>query len=233
MKLHRFIGDFDLSEKKIILESSDITHQLTHVLRVKPGTEIILCNGKGKEAQVILETIEKNKIFVERKELFESTPESSRQVVLYAALIKGEHFEFIAEKATEVGVAEIIPIITNRTIKLKVKMERIEKIMKEAAEQSGRGRIPLLGEVLSFKEALEHSQKNEKNIFFDLHSTPFTPKLLGKSVSLGAFVGPEGGFDESEREQAEKKGHLVTHISQFTFRAETAAIVSSYLLCQS
>lgn len=233
MKLHRFIGDFDLNQKIISIPSSEVVHQLIHVLRVKPGTEIVLCNGQGQEARVKITEVGKSRLEGMREELFTSIPESKRKVTLYAALIKGEHFEFIAEKATEVGVSEIVPLITNRTIKLKVKMERIQKIITEAAEQSGRGVVPTLGSPLTLKEALAQAKENEKNIFFDLNSPSFSPSMVKNSSSLGCFIGPEGGWDEKERQLAEDQGCVVANVSQFTFRAETAAIITSYLVCNS
>lgn len=231
MKMHRFIGDFDFMQEIIDLGSSDIAHQVTHVLRLKPGQEIILCNGQGKETKAKIIEMKKGMLVVQRGEIFSSIPEPTRAVTLYVALLKGEHFELIAEKATEVGVASLVPLITRRTVKLNFKWDRIQKIMKEAAEQSGRGSLPSISEPVSFQEGLLLAQAHEKNFFFDFSSPPFSEKMLQKTQSVGCFIGPEGGWDEKEREQAEKENFSIVTLGERVLRAETAAIVSAYLLC--
>lgn len=232
MKLHRFIGDFDLSQERIHLGSSEVAHQLTHVLRVKIGEEIIVCNGEGKEAYGTVVEIGKGVLDIKRGKVFSSIPEPFHQVTLYAALLKGEHFELVAQKATEIGVTTIVPIITQRTIKLNFKWDRVVKIITEAAEQSGRGIVPTLTEICTFKESLKHAQKNNGNIFCDFNSPELTQKMIKPHKHIGCFIGPEGGWDEKERKMAIENELTFASLGNFTFRAETAAIVSSYLLCQ-
>ncbi len=232
MKLHRFIGDFDLSQELIHLGSSEIAHQLTHVLRVKTGEEIVLCNGEGKEAQATVIGMAKGVLDVKRGKIFSSIPEPQHTVTLYAALLKGEHFEFIAQKVTEIGVTTIVPIITQRTIKLNFKWDRVVKIITEAAEQSGRGIVPTLTEAFTFRESIRLAQNHQNNLFFDFNSPQFSEKLIQGKKNIGCFIGPEGGWDEKEREMAVKNNFTLASLGNFTFRAETAALVASYLLCQ-
>jgi 16S rRNA (uracil1498-N3)-methyltransferase len=232
MKLHRFIDSFDLKKKILILSEFDMVHQLIHVLRAKTGEEILLCDGKGNEARVEIIDIQKSSLEVKVLERLKSIPEATRKVTLYAAIIKGEHFEMIAQKAVEAGIFEIVPIITQRTVKLNLKLDRIQKIMKEAAEQSGRGFIPLIEEPITFKDALKRAKQHEQNYFCD-----FVPELLEKqnfqnAKSVSCFIGPEGGWDEKERELAIELNCIPVRLGSFTLRAETAAIVVSYLLCQ-
>lgn len=231
MKLHRFIDpEFRLSDRHINIDNSEIVHQIAHVLRMKTGENIILCNGEGKEALVEITDIQKTKIQVVVKEKFKSIPEPERKVTLYAAVIKGEHFEMIVEKATEMGVSEIIPIITHRTIKLNLKMDRMYKIIREAAEQSGRGVVPEIWEPISFKEALNRAKAHDKNFFCDFNSPTLSPEMLKDISSVSCFIGPEGGWDDSEREMAKKESFTFISLSNFIFRAETAAITATYLL---
>lgn len=232
MKLHRFFDDFNEKEKYIVITSSNVVHQLTHVLRIKKQEKFILCNGKGKEVLVQVRDIHKTNIEVEVIETFESIPEPQRKVTLYAALIKGEHFEMIIEKATEIGIYEIVPIITHRTIKLKVKTDRLQKIIQEAAEQSGRGRVPLLQDPVSLKEAILQAAKHEQIFFCDFQAPSLFGVNLKNTRSVGCFIGPEGGWDDQERELAHQEGLIPVSLSHFTFRAETAAIVSAAILCQ-
>lgn len=232
MKIHRFIGEFDLSKTDLVIANTEIVHQLTHVLRVKIGEKIILCDGQGKEATVHITEVQKGKIITQIDEILPSIAEISRKVTLYAAIVKGEHFEMIVEKATEMGVSEVVPLHTHRTIKLGFKYDRVQKIMREAAEQSGRGIIPTLTEPLDLKDALRHAAQNEKNFFCDFESTPIFECDIQKLHSVGCFIGPEGGWDQEERDLAQNAECAFVSLSQFTYRAETAAITSTFFLCQ-
>lgn len=232
MKLHRFIDNFDLKQKEITITQFEIVHQLTHVLRIKKGDHLILCNGEGSEAEVEIVDVGKTELHAKVCQLHTSIVEPRHQVTLYAAIIKGEHFELLAEKAVEVGVHRIVPIITARTVKLNLKLDRIQKIMKEAAEQSGRGRVPVIDEPLSFKEALQESKENDKNFFCDFSSTFYSSALVSDVVKIGCFVGPEGGWDDKERELATQELLVPMSLGNFVFRAETAGIIVSYLFCQ-
>ena len=86
---------------------------------------------------------------------------------------KKENFELVVQKAVEIGVKEIIPIITKRTVKLNLKYDRLEKIIKEAAEQSGRGILPILRKAMDFKKAIEEAEQNNINLFFDISGKKF------------------------------------------------------------
>ena len=233
MKLHRFIDSFDFSHNEFFIESFEIVHQLTYVLRVKKGEKIILCDGQGKEAKVEILEIQKTQLQVKILEKYKSIPEPQRQLTLYAAIIKGEHFEILAEKAVEIGVHKIVPIITSRTVKLNLKLDRIQKIMKEAAEQCGRGIVPTLEEPILFKDALKHCQKNEKNFFCDFTDTVFSSSLIVQAKNIGCFVGPEGGWDDTDRTLVREKKLIFLNLGKFTLRAETASMVATYILSSS
>lgn len=232
MKLHRFIDSFDLKKKLLTLTEFEMVHQLIHVLRAKTGDQILLCDGKGNEARGEIIDIHKSSLDVKILERFKSIPENKRKVTLYAAIIKGEHFEMIAQKAVEAGVFEIVPIITIRTVKLNLKLDRIQKIMKEAAEQSGRGFVPVIEEPCSFEEAVKRAKKHELNYFCDFVSETLDHQNFQNASSVSCFIGPEGGWDEKERERALAAQCIPVRLGSFTLRAETAAIISTYLLCQ-
>ena len=143
--------------------------------------------------------------------------------------MKKENFEIAVQKAVEVGVKEIVPIITARTVKFGLNKERLEKIIKEAAEQSGRGILPNLNEAIDFDKAIiEAKNKNEVNLFFQIGYPP-----LGHSMSkfkkIGVFVGPEGGWTEEETKIAQSNGFTLVGLGKTILRAETAAIIASYL----
>jgi 16S rRNA (uracil1498-N3)-methyltransferase len=230
-KLHRFIGDFDLTQTYIRVSDPEIYFQMTHVLKFKTGEVFILSNGTKDEAVVVLEDIQKDHVMVRKQEVHENTSEPERHITLYASIIKADHFELLAQKCTEVGLFQIVPVISHRTIKLGLRETRIFKIMQEAAEQSGRARVPNLLEIMRFEEALEHAQKNEKNFFLDIGVSPHLQSFQNAAFqSAGIFIGPEGGFESREQKQALEAGCILTNLGPLVLRAETAAIIASYIL---
>jgi len=225
MKIHRFIGDFNLTGKQVAITNPENIKQIKAVLRLGIGDKLILSDGAGREARVKIIEISKSKIICEALEINKSE-EPDRKVSLYLAILKKENFELAVQKAVECGVSELIPVITERTVKVGLNMERLEKIIKEASEQSGRSILPKLFETMNFVETLEHGEKNQEKVIFHLVDTEYLPKKKASSVSI--FVGPEGGFTESEINLAEKSGYAVSSLGTLTLRGETAAIVATY-----
>ncbi len=209
MRIYRFFINENLEKEKLVLEDKEIFHQIKNVLRLKRGNEVFLFDGKEKEILAEIEMIEKNKIFLKRKEFIERKNEPEREVVLYCPILKRENFELVCQKATEIGVKKILPILTKRTTKLGLKRERLEGIIKEAAEQSGRNKIPELGNLILFEESLKLAKENEMNLFFDFSGENFL-NFFGKlPQKIGVFVGPEGGWEEKEIEMAKENGFKV------------------------
>ncbi|MDD2658034.1 MAG: RsmE family RNA methyltransferase, partial [Candidatus Pacebacteria bacterium] len=141
--------------------------------------------------------------------------------------------ELAVQKAVELGVKEIVPIIADRTVKLGLKRDRLEKIIKEASEQSGRGILPVLSDSVAFGDAMRAAEANDLNLFFELGGKSLEgSKLdLGKYKKIGIFIGPEGGWSEDELKLKSEK-LKVCGLSPFTLRAETAAIAALALVSQ-
>ncbi len=233
MKTHRFIVPFEIRNENILVVSDfEIVHQITHVLRLQKNEKLIVCNGNGQEYLVSLNEITPSQARLIILEKVQNQVEQKRKVTLYACILKGEHFELVAQKATELGISALVPVTSERTIKLNIKIDRIQKIMKESAEQSGRNTVPLLFPPLSFKESLHHSQNNQTRYFFDLHAPEFSAMKMKDTSSIAGFIGPEGGWHENERTLAEQNGCQVVSLGPATLRAETAGIISCFLLCQ-
>jgi len=227
MKLHRFITDFDVHARRFVIGDLKIVHQLHTVLRLRPGEAIMLSDGKGMEARATIVAYTKKGCEVDVTTIRKNENEPAVRVALYASLLKKENFEFVLEKATEIGVSEIIPVIVRRTIKLALKEARAEQIIREASEQSGRGGVPKLFEPMNLQQAFQHAKKNSVNLFFE----PTAPYLARspRAPSIGVCIGPEGGWDQSEIEEARKADFLLSSLGPLILRAETAAIVASYL----
>jgi len=244
MRHNRFIGLFNLSQKNLRIEEADAVHQIGRVLRLKEGDAIVLGDGMGYEADAEIRAVEKDGVVVVIGEKRKNENEPLRRVTLYLALLKRENFEYAAMKATEVGVAAIVPVITARTVKTGLNAARVGKIMKEAAEQSGRGVVPELAPPLSFEEALAHAKKNDANLFFHTAyagvgeekisiAPEFVPEknlpATREDARVGVFVGPEGGWSNDEVAAARNAGCALASLGRLTLRAETAAIIATYL----
>lgn len=239
MRLHRFIGDFDLSGENTEITDLENIKQIKGVLRLGIGDFLILCDGKGTEAKVEIMEINKNAIQVKvlEKKIREN---NSKKVSLYLAILKKENFELAIQKVVEIGVNEIIPIITERTVKTGLNTERLNKIIREASEQSGRTILPTLHPTLKFTDAILDGVKNEEKIFFDIENHIGLPYVNKKDnhiglpyVSTSIFIGPEGGFTEKENNFALENGYKIESLGENTLRAETAAIVGSYKVLNS
>lgn len=229
MRLHRFIGNFDCSEEYIEIADKEIVNQLTNVLRLGTGDKLILGDGNGHECIGEITERQKNSLTVTIVEHSENKNDPAVSAVLYCAILKRENFELVVQKATEIGVSEIVPIITTRTVKLDIKEERLQKIIKEAAEQSGRGRLPILHAPVKLSEAFDHAKGNDANFFFSLSEITASADGMRTGIRRGLFVGPEGGWTDEEEAGAVAAGCFIISLGSLTFRAETAAIVASYL----
>jgi len=226
-KIHRFIGAYDLRATEIVLEDA-AARQIVSVLKMKTGEHILLCDGQGQQAEYEILELGKGSVGLAQTggvHAVETEPET--QVVLYAAILKRESFEWAVQKSVECGVSRIVPLLTRRTIKKDVKQERLQEIAKEAAEQCGRGIIPVVAEPMSLVDALKDAQDNERNYFFDIDAGD---RRLTSGGTSGLFIGPEGGWDEDEILLAKKTGLIPVSLGPRVLRGETAVAVAVYLM---
>jgi len=240
MRINRFIGNFDLAQTRIKILDREIIHQMQKVLRLKIGDRMVLGDGKAKEVLVQIVNFQKDLIEAEPLECHINANEPKKETILYCSILKKENFETVVQKATEAGIREIVPIIVKRTVKLNINEERLQKIIKEAAEQSGRGILPILNKTLSFEEAMEHAKQNCLNLFFDKsgisiiekHAHELLPleKRFQFCQQIGIFIGPEGGWHEDELKIANERKFMIVSLGKTTLRAETAAIVGTYIV---
>jgi len=235
MKLHRFLYSWPAksSEEKenyhlFKIEETELINQIKKVLKLKVGEFVLIFDGQGREAKSQLKEIGKD--FVELEILEERLKtEKGNRVRLCQALLKKENFELVVQKVTEAGVAEIIPIVTERTVKLGLKEERLKKIAIEASEQSGRVSLPILSPTLNLKEAIEKFCQAGKCLAFDGEGG----ELGGNFEELTIFVGPEGGWSEGEKALFQSFGVKFVSLGSLTLRAETAAIIATFITVNS
>lgn len=226
--MQRYFGK--IIGKQVLLSDDDI-HHLTHVMRCKVGDQVeIVDDGMLYLAEVT--HFRPLEIDVVRR--LRENNELSVKIVLVACLIKGEKMDFVLQKATELGVHEIVLLESSRTIvKFKrddknVKLNRFRKILKEAAEQSRRTFIPRLNNVYSFAN-LKDVEADVKIIAYEGEEGPTTSfnNIVNKikpGQTVAVLVGPEGGFSETEVEYAERLKYKKVSLGRRILRAETASI---------
>jgi 16S rRNA (uracil1498-N3)-methyltransferase len=210
------------------------SHYVSKVMRVKENEVFSLFNSSGEwEAKIL--NISKNIVeFNVRKQLRKK--ENIKELWLAFSPIKSNYFNFMIQKATELGVTRFIPIIFDRTIVRKINKERLEKIIIEATEQSNRINIPTLEKPQNLKNFLSNNSKKIDLVFTDLNTSKKKLEVSKEgNKPLCAVVGPEGDFSEKERELILNfKNVKQININQNILRAETATIsiisIISYIL---
>lgn len=230
MRLHRFIiPSLVLKAEEIGIPDHDLVKQLRTVLRIKAGDSILVSDGDGLEAEGVVKEYRGDSVIVSFGEPYEVKTESGREVTLCMAVTKRDTFEWACQKATESGVTRIVPVITERTVKQNISLSRLRAIVKEASEQSGRGVIPEIDDITPFDD-LVVSVKGEKFIAAVGHDeTPLADVARGEEP-VTVFIGPEGGFSEKEVTLAEHNGWRTVTLGSRVLRAETAAVIVTYLL---
>jgi len=200
------------------------SHYLTKVMRVKTGESFSLFNNNG-EWSAKINKISKGIVEFSVTEKLRQK-ENTKEIWLAFSPIKSNYFNFMIQKATELGVTKFIPIIFDRTIVRKINKERLEKIIIEAAEQSNRIDVPVLEKPQNLKNFLINNSKKIDLIFTDLNTTKTKLEISNKAnKTLCAIVGPEGDFSENERKEILNfEGIKPIKINENILRAETATI---------
>ncbi len=229
MKYHRFIGNFDLDNKKVTVTDENLLSQWRNVLRFKTGDLLILCDGNGNESEAMIENIDKKQSILSLNNTQKIIRGTNKEVVLFASILRRENFELVVQKATEIGVSKIVPLLSVRTVKTGFNKARLEKILMEASEQSGRTILPQLNEPMSFAEAIE-SVDSKETILFDGSGKELNNSDVS-SDKINIFIGPEGGWGPEEIQIAKDKNVKILSLGSLTLRAETAAIAVSFLAC--
>jgi 16S rRNA (uracil1498-N3)-methyltransferase len=220
--------------KEITITDPELIHQLANVFRFKVGEKVIVFDGSGSEYEAEIISLTKKEVVLDIKKSNQGGALINRSVSLYLSLIKKGNFELAVEKCTEVGVMEIHPIISERSEKKDLNLERINKIVKEASEQSGRVALPKIFEVIDLEEAVSLAMKDNKVcVVFHTEAANQGETLnrekglsLISSKNIAIFIGPEGGFTEKEMELFKKNNFQIRSLGQNILRAETAAIVA-------
>ncbi len=235
-----FLPPEQLSSKKITITGDQARH-LTVVLRVKPGEYVYIFDGLGFKYSCKIIQCHKKEIIAERIKKEPYSTESPVSITLAQGIAKGNKMDLIVQKSTELGVAKIIPLITERSqIKHTKKLDRWEKIALSASQQSGRDRVPEIEEPVDIKSFLSRQfpliEKGDKGGFFN-SGIIFSEEKKERNMkgALSAFhntrqltllVGPEGGFSKEEVNAAVENSFIETSLGPRILRTETAPIAA-------
>lgn len=240
---HFFVEPTQIGTDTIVITGSDVNH-IKNVLRMKLEEQVCIYDGAYHEYLCTIREFGAEEIFLNILEKTEQTSELSSKLYLFQGLPKGDKMELIIQKAVELGVYEIIPVSTKRAVvkldekKKESKRKRWQAIAESAAKQSGRGMIPQIAPVMTLKEAFAYAEGFDKNLIpYELEKgmdqTKETLSSLKSGMSIGIFIGPEGGFDEVEIEQAVERNIQPISLGKRILRTETAGLcILSVLMFQ-
>ena len=225
--MHRFFLPPDAFRGDVVYFPPDLARQLRVVLRLQPGQEVMALDGKGRAFRVTLVEVGKQRAIGRIRARMPATGEPAGELMLCPAISKGERFEWVLQKGVELGVTTFQPIITRRTVRRTPgagRWERWRRIIREAAEQSGRGRLPRLLDPIPLAQALAQARG------FALMPSTLAQMPVGQVLGrvtwpVTLFIGPEGGFDPDEVAEAQAAGVVAVTLGPRILRTETAAIV--------
>lgn len=231
---HRFFIPPNWINPPNVTLQSDTARQIRTVLRMRPGDEIIVLDNSGSEWRVTLTEIGKRSVLGQIVNRQPARGEPSVQLTLYQGTLKGQKFEWLLQKGTELGVTTFVPTICQRSVvrdkaALAKKTSRWQQIIREAAEQSGRGKLPVLEPALPLADALRHAQPHALIIMPWEEAAQATLKSVlqkNRADNLALFIGPEGGFAPQEAQQAQQAGAHLVRLGPRILRAETAGLAA-------
>ena len=237
---HFFITSDQIAGDELTIIGDDVNH-MKNVLRMKNGEAFTAADENGMFYRCEIDTLEKQQITAKILWKEEGSSELSSKIYLFQGLPKSDKMELIIQKAVELGAYEIIPVATKRAIvkldakKEASKLKRWQSIAEGAAKQSGRMLVPRISEVLTFGEALQMAKSLDINVIpyecaRGMDGTREIFNSIKPGMSIGIFIGPEGGFEESEVEKAKELDVKPVTLGKRILRTETAGLTTLSIL---
>lgn len=212
------------------ITGEDALH-ITKALRMKSGEQLTLCDSQGIRHDCIIESISGGYVEVKVLESYPCENEPDTEVILYQALTKGDKMDFIIQKAVELGVKEIVPVLTDRCVSrpdekaLKKKLERWNKIALQAAQQSRRGIIPAVLPMMKLPDATKRAGSSAV-VCYELGGSPLGELVAARQDKVSLFIGSEGGFERHEVDKIIAEGGVCATLGSRILRAETAPVAA-------
>lgn len=239
-----FVEPSQIMDKRIVITGSDVNH-IKNVLRMKIGEEIAVSNGvDNREYRCGIEAYTDREVICTLRFIKEDGVELPSRIYLFQGLPKADKMELVIQKAIELGAYEVIPVAAKRCVvkldekKAAAKVSRWQGIAEAAAKQSKRGVIPAVHSVMNTQEAIEYARDMDVKMIpyelaEDMQHTKSIIETIGPGKSVAVFIGPEGGFEESEIQEAIAAGIEPVTLGKRILRTETAGLtVLSWLMYQ-
>lgn len=235
MRIPRIYQPIPLSRDQVIELDAQATVHLARVLRLKPGDELVVFNGEGGEYRAAVETVSRRTARIRLDEFVDRSVESPLELVLVQGVSRGERMDYTVQKAVELGVTRIIPVLTERTV-VNIEGERQERrrmhwqsIAISACEQSGRTRVPEISSIMALYDWLGMPDEGARFVLHHRAESSFnTSGNLPTSITL--LIGPEGGLSKTEITAACSTGYCPIRLGQRVLRTETAAVTALSIL---
>ncbi len=227
--MSRFFCD-NIADNKIYIEGEDAKH-ISLALRMKLGDKLEVSDLNGTDYLCEIESITSKTVELRIISKHKNETEPNVKLTLYQALPKGDKLEFIIQKAVELGVTTIVPVLTKRCVSrpdeksMAKKLIRYNKIAKEAAKQCGRGVIPEVKPMMSFEKATDSLASHKTSVlFYEMGGERINSLIKKDDADIGIMIGSEGGFDESEVALTVAKGVKTATLGKRILRCETAPL---------
>lgn len=220
------ISSSQIRGSTVVIKGGDYKH-ITKSLRLKPGESVTLVDDSGMEHDAVLTSIDGGQVVAKIVSSREASTESPIEIILCQGLMKGHKMDTVVEKATELGVSSIIPVVTERCdVRSTGRLDRWRRIAREASKQSGRYICPNITQPMSLSNVLLLRTEGVEGIMLYEKSGTSLKELGEKRCSnVLLLVGPEGGFSREEAESAAEKGFSLCGLGKRILRTETAGIV--------
>lgn len=237
---HFFVTPDQVKGDLIFVEGSDVNH-MKNVLRMRIDEEVTISDGNNRQYLCKIKEYDNEEAILHIVEEMTTDTELPSRIYLFQGLPKQDKMELIVQKCVELGVYQVIPVATKRCVvklddkKAKKKIERWQQIAESAAKQAGRGLIPEVTDVLSFKEALKYADELDVVLIpYELAEGMNETKRIISEIkpgqSVGIFIGPEGGFEKEEVEAAIDSGAKAITLGKRILRTETAGLTTLSVL---
>lgn len=228
----RFFSAVDVSAESLELIGRE-AHHLQRVLRMQPGESVWLFDGQGHEVLAEIVAIERDVVRLQVTERRNLAQSAALPVTIATGVPKGDRFRWLIEKATELGVQRIVPLVTQRSIvdPGQGKLDKLRQTIVEACKQCGRTRLMELTEPLNWRDCLTTEFPGRDVWIAHPHGEPVTAQTLVPTLPPLFLIGPEGGFTAAEVEEAIAAGARRMQLGPRILRIETAAVAIATLAC--
>lgn len=226
-----FVDKSSVNEKNAMITGEDAQH-ISKSLRMRVGESLTLCDCEGTDYHCVIDSFSEGTVYLSVIEVKATVSEPDCRVTLYQGYPKSDKLELITEKAVELGVTEIVPVLMSRSIarpdekSAAKKSVRLQRHALEAAKQSGRGIIPQVSDMIGWNELLKRVKGHELTVTcYEAGGEPLRT-FIGNAKDIAIVIGPEGGISEKEIAELTEAGAKIVTLGKRILRTETAAIAA-------